>query len=200
MTSFGPRHVEQAGPRQIFARGDDLVRGLGVGQVAGLIDQDDPAGHGRVPFQSMPLCKTWPVKTGPIMLSKSGTARFVIAGIETIGDSAGRDVHHENRFAARSQAASAAGSGNERLFEAERVDTVVIIAAVPAEQAITRSSRSARWRGHYAAWTSSRIAPAAVPLGASLGRCQQQRSDSRAAGIRCRPRSNRAGQAWNRGR
>ncbi len=62
---LGARHVEQAGPRQIFAGGDDLVRGLSVGQVARLIDQDDPAGHGRVPFQSMPLCKT-----RPIMLSK----------------------------------------------------------------------------------------------------------------------------------
>ena len=47
-----PAHVEQARPRQILARGDDLVRGLGVGQIAGLVDEDDPAGHGRVPFQS----------------------------------------------------------------------------------------------------------------------------------------------------
>ena len=73
-----PPHVEQARPRQILARGDDLVRGLGVGQVAGLVDKDDPAGHGRVPFQSTALCKF-----GPIMRSKSGTARVVIAGNES---------------------------------------------------------------------------------------------------------------------
>ena len=115
---LGARHVEQAGPRQIFAGGDDLVRGLGVGQVAGLIDQDDPAGHGRVPFQSMPLCKT-----RPIMLSKSGTAQLVIAGIETGSDRAGRDVHHENRFAARSQAGLWRDSGNRARFSKRSAST-----------------------------------------------------------------------------
>ena len=47
-----PAHLEQARPRQVLGRGDDLVRGFGVGQIAGLVDEDDPAGHGRVPFQS----------------------------------------------------------------------------------------------------------------------------------------------------
>ena len=53
---LGPSHVEQARPRQVFAGADDLVRGLGVGQIAGLIDEDDPAGHGRVPFRSRAAC------------------------------------------------------------------------------------------------------------------------------------------------
>ena len=47
-----PADLEQARPRQILGRGDDLVRGLGVRQIAGLVDEDDPAGHGLVPFQS----------------------------------------------------------------------------------------------------------------------------------------------------
>jgi hypothetical protein len=33
------------------------VRGLGVRQIAGLVDEDDPAGHGRVPFQSKAPCR-----------------------------------------------------------------------------------------------------------------------------------------------
>ena len=49
-----PSHIEQARPRQVLARADDLVRGLGVGQIAGLVDKDDPASHGWVPFQSKP--------------------------------------------------------------------------------------------------------------------------------------------------
>ncbi len=76
-----PPHVEQARSRQVLARGDDLVRGLGVGQVAALVDKDDPAGHGRVSFQSPALCKI-----RPIMRSKSGTARFVITRFKSIGD------------------------------------------------------------------------------------------------------------------
>ncbi len=94
-----PPHVEQARPRQILARGDDLVRGLGVGQVAALVDKDDPAGHGRVPFQSPALCKV-----RPIMRSKSGTARFVITGFKSVCDSTGDDVHRQNRFGCHSQA------------------------------------------------------------------------------------------------
>ena len=90
-----PRHVEQARARQILARGDDLVRGLGVGQVAGLIDKDDPASHGRVPFRS-----TRYVKFGPIMRSKSGTARLrhnrKRIRLATVPR---HDVHHQNRFA-----------------------------------------------------------------------------------------------------
>ena len=111
MTSLGRAHIEQARPRQILARGDDLVRGLGVGQIAGLVDKDDPAGHGWVPFQSQTACVQ---NERPIMRSKSGTARIVIAGIETVGDCAGRDVHHQNRFALRSQAGSVATPGGRR--------------------------------------------------------------------------------------
>ena len=96
---FRPPHVEQARSRQILARGDDLVRGLGVGQVAALVDKDDPAGHGRVPFQSPALCKV-----RPIMRSKSGTARFVITGFKSVCDSTGDDVHRLNRFGCHSQA------------------------------------------------------------------------------------------------
>ena len=95
---FRPPHVEQARPRQILARGDDLVRGLGVGQVAALVDKDDPAGHRRVPFQSPALCKV-----RPIMRSKSGTARFVITGFKSVCDSTGDDVHRLNRFGCHSQ-------------------------------------------------------------------------------------------------
>ena len=40
-----PAHVEQARTREIFARRDHLVRGVGVGKVLGLVDQNDPAGH-----------------------------------------------------------------------------------------------------------------------------------------------------------
>jgi hypothetical protein len=56
-----PSHFEQARTRQIFACGDDLVRGLGVRQIAGLVDEDDPAGHGRVPFRSRPKNSAEPV-------------------------------------------------------------------------------------------------------------------------------------------
>ena len=45
-----PPHVEQARTREILARGDHLVRGLGVGKIFGLVDQNDPAGHGG-PFR-----------------------------------------------------------------------------------------------------------------------------------------------------
>ena len=89
-----PPHVEQARAREVLARGDDLVRCLGVGQVAGLVDEDDPAGHGRVPFWSTAISGS-----RPIMRSKSGTARIVIAGSETIGDCAPRNVNHQNQFA-----------------------------------------------------------------------------------------------------
>ena len=40
-----PPHVEQARTREILARRDHLVRGIGVGEVFGLVDQNDPAGH-----------------------------------------------------------------------------------------------------------------------------------------------------------
>ena len=40
-----PPHVEQARTGEILARRDHLVRGLSVGQVLGLVDQNDPAGH-----------------------------------------------------------------------------------------------------------------------------------------------------------
>src|SRR5215472_2146682 len=40
-----PSHVEQARTGEILARRDHLVRGLSVGQVFGLVDQNDPAGH-----------------------------------------------------------------------------------------------------------------------------------------------------------
>ena len=39
------RAGEQFWPRQIVARGDHLVRGVGVWEVPRLIDQDDPAVH-----------------------------------------------------------------------------------------------------------------------------------------------------------
>ena len=42
---LGPAHVEQARTGEIFARRDHLVRGVGVGEVLGLVDQNDPAGH-----------------------------------------------------------------------------------------------------------------------------------------------------------
>jgi hypothetical protein len=67
------------------------VRGLGVGQIAGLVDKDDPSGHGRVPFKSRRICEA-----RPIMRLKSGAARFVIAGIKTIGDRTLHNVHHQN--------------------------------------------------------------------------------------------------------
>ena len=40
-----PAHVEQARTGEILARRDHLVRGLSVGKVFGLVDQNDPAGH-----------------------------------------------------------------------------------------------------------------------------------------------------------
>ena len=40
-----PAHVEQARTGEILARRDHLVRGLGVGKIFGLVDQNDPAGH-----------------------------------------------------------------------------------------------------------------------------------------------------------
>ena len=52
-----PAHLEQARPRQILAGADDLVRGLGVRQIARLVDQDDPSGHGWIPSQSKPVCR-----------------------------------------------------------------------------------------------------------------------------------------------
>ena len=45
-----PAHVEQARAGQVLARGDHLVGGIGVGEVFGLVDQNDPAGH-AVPFR-----------------------------------------------------------------------------------------------------------------------------------------------------
>ena len=36
---------EQFRPREIIARGDDLVRRVGVGEIARLVDENDPAGH-----------------------------------------------------------------------------------------------------------------------------------------------------------
>ncbi len=40
-----PCRVEQPRTGEIFARRDHLVRGLSVGKVFGLVDQNDPAGH-----------------------------------------------------------------------------------------------------------------------------------------------------------
>ena len=48
---LGPADIEQARTREIFARRDHLVRGLGVGEVLGLVDQNDPAGHREGPFR-----------------------------------------------------------------------------------------------------------------------------------------------------
>ena len=42
---LGAAHVEQPRPGEILARRDHLVRRLGVGEVLGLVDQNDPAGH-----------------------------------------------------------------------------------------------------------------------------------------------------------
>src|SRR5262249_16522093 len=42
---FRPSHVEQARTGEMLARRDHLVGGLSVGQVFGLVDQNDPAGH-----------------------------------------------------------------------------------------------------------------------------------------------------------
>src|SRR5215510_7756430 len=47
---LGPPHVEQAWTGEIIARRDDLVGGLGVGKILGLVDQNDPASHGE-PFR-----------------------------------------------------------------------------------------------------------------------------------------------------
>ena len=45
-----PSHVEQARTREVLARRDHLVRRIGVGEVFGLVDQNDPAGH-ACPFR-----------------------------------------------------------------------------------------------------------------------------------------------------
>ena len=46
-----PAGVEQLGTGEVLARRDHLVRGVGVGQVLGLVDQNDPAGHWGGPFR-----------------------------------------------------------------------------------------------------------------------------------------------------
>ena len=191
-----PPHVEQARPRQVLARGDDLVRGLGVGQIAGLVDEDDPAGHGRVPFWSTANM----LRSRPIMRSKSGTARIVIAGNETIGDCAARDVHHQNRFAHGSQALGfCAAVVTERLLEAQRVGAVVIIVAVPAEQPIAglfvaRNGALVVARALQAASPGGRgAAPPPRPPPTAAARC-------RAGRYAARRRSNKAGRACERGR
>ena len=56
-----PAHLEQPRPCQILAGADDLVRGLGVGQIAGLVDKDNPAGHGWVPSRSKPDVDARPI-------------------------------------------------------------------------------------------------------------------------------------------
>src|SRR5215470_5199090 len=45
-----PSHVEQARAGEILARRNHLVRRLSVGEVFGLVDQNDPAGH-ACPFR-----------------------------------------------------------------------------------------------------------------------------------------------------
>ncbi len=45
-----PPAIEQPGPRQVLARGDHLVRRIRIGEILGLVNDDDPAGHGDVPF------------------------------------------------------------------------------------------------------------------------------------------------------
>jgi hypothetical protein len=67
---LGTAHFEQPRARQILTGGDHLVRRLGVRQIAGLVDEDDPAGHGRVPSGSRPRCEV-----RPIMQVMSGAAR-----------------------------------------------------------------------------------------------------------------------------
>ena len=42
---LGTPDIEQARTSEIFARGDHLVRGIGVREVFGLVDQNDPAAH-----------------------------------------------------------------------------------------------------------------------------------------------------------
>ncbi len=44
-----PADIEQPGASEIFAGRDHLVRGVGVGKVLGLIDENNPAGHARGP-------------------------------------------------------------------------------------------------------------------------------------------------------
>ena len=143
-----PPHLEQARPRQVLGRGDDLVRGLGVGQIAGLVDKDDPAGHGWVPFQSKARAK------GPIMRSRSGKAQLVIAGNETNGDSAVCDVHHESRFARASQIFLRHGRRRrvrtERLLETQRVAVVVIIISDACRTVGSPIFRSAQSPGYCA--------------------------------------------------
>ena len=58
-----------------------------------------------------------------------GTA--VIAPGVTNGDSGDRAVHHQNRFAAESQAGC--WEPSKRLLEAQRVGPIVVIGAVPTE-------------------------------------------------------------------
>src|SRR5262245_13187076 len=47
---LGTPHVEQARTGEVVARRDDLVGGLGVGKILGLVNQNDPASHGA-PFR-----------------------------------------------------------------------------------------------------------------------------------------------------
>ena len=132
-----PPDLEQARPRQVLGRGDDLVRGLGVGQIAGLVDEDDPAGHGRVPFQSKAALRmradhACEVRQGTNCHSRKRTE---LATAPSAMSTMKTDSRLQVRFFC-CHGRSPPWFRTERLFKAQRVAAVVIIVAMPAEQAV----------------------------------------------------------------
>ena len=123
-------------------------------------------------------------KRRPIMRSKSGTARFVIAGNETIGDCAGGDVHHQNQFAARSQAGLYGGAAGRATFRSAARRRGRHNSGGACRTADSPTFRSGAIAPALCSWTSSRMARRPRRRGRRFRRRQQQRADAAPADMR----------------
>ena len=143
-----PAGREQFRPREIVAGGDDLVRRFGVGKIAHMIDENDPAGHG-VPAEAAsrrdagsrseaiigrsapsPSDRRTPVATTANQFAAPGGRRHhaSVEGAAQVG-----------RRAAGAQtaphAAVASGAGASRFSKRSATRAVLVIAGVMAERA-----------------------------------------------------------------
>ena len=187
-----PPHLEQTRTRQVFGRGDDLMRRLGVWQITGLVNKDDPPGHGWVPFQPEALSKGRPV------IRAGSEARHVL--VIANNEPQWRQVHRRCPPSKPIRAAESGGSvtAAKQLFEPQRSRMIVIVIRLPAKQPVA---------GFFVARNRPRVVlvdfkphrannPAPAPL---FRRQTEAAAPRRADRYGARPRSNRAARCGSAG-
>ena len=92
-----PADVEQARTREILARRDHLVGGVGVREVLGLVDQNDPAGHLAYPFRTTTAALSRSLPTTGHALERGPRYRVGLRRVRhPLIISVGRRVVHED--------------------------------------------------------------------------------------------------------